>query len=139
MQKYSDFAPTGFDPKGLNAEEHNIADYLVFLSRSRDSGILDESNWEVALRELGGESDDVQIHRFGHWACGWFEIILINPNSDKIDEAQELADSLESYPILDESDFSQREYDAAIELGYTWSEDGDGWVDSDGDHVEIDY
>ena len=137
MQTYKEFAPTGFDPKGLNATENGIEDFLVVLSHSRDSGILEESNWETALTMLGGESTTVQVHRFGHWACGWFELILVDPNSEQAEIAQEITDSIESYPVLDEQDLSQREYDFAIELGYTWSDEG--WVDEDGEVVEIEY
>jgi len=67
---------------------------------------------------MGGESEDVQIHRFGHWANGWFEIVLVNPDKPELVKlAQELEDSLENYPVLDENDFSEREHEAANE---TW-------------------
>lgn len=121
MQKYSDYAPTGFDPKGLNADRHGIGQYLVVLSRNRDSSILEESNWDAALKLLGGESDDngpVQIHRFGHWACGWFELLLVNPDDDaKRAIAEDIENSLSDYPILDDDDYSDREYTYACD---TW-------------------
>ena len=91
-------------------------DMLVSLSRSRDSDLLSESNFEVALKKLGGESDSVQIHRFGHWACGWLEHILIDPKDEKaVDLAKEIESSLEDYPILDEEHHSEMEYKAQCE------------------------
>jgi hypothetical protein len=63
------------------------------------------------------EGEDWEIHRFGHWGRGWFEIILIRPGTETARIAQELADSLEAYPILDESDWSETEH-AMAEQGW---------------------
>ena len=94
----------------------DIKDMLVFLSQSRDSDILQNSNFKCGLQLLGGESDNVQVHRFGHWACGWFEQILINPNAiDKIAIAEKILDDLSNYPVIDELDYLQLEYDTANE------------------------
>ena len=62
---------------------------------------------------------DVEVHRFGHWACGWFEIVLIRPDSDAHIKALEIQSKLEDYPILSENDFSNEE-DAEAQL--TWRE-----------------
>ena len=49
----------------------NKWDWLILpTTRNRDSDLLSESNFTVALRELGGEGDKVEVHRMGHWACG---------------------------------------------------------------------
>lgn len=111
MKKYRDFRPTVFDPKGLALDDQQ--DWLVLpCGRNRDSGILSESNFHVALESLGGEGDHVEVHRFGHWACGWFEIIVIDPSSQEhVKKAEEIEASLENYPILDGSDFSEREWE----------------------------
>lgn len=66
---------------------------------------------------MGGESEDIQIHRFGHWANGWFEIVLINPAMPELVAlAEKLESRLENYPVLDENDLSKREYDEANEV-----------------------
>lgn len=118
MQRYKEFSPTQFDAKGLNAGRFGIGEFLVGpCSHTRDSEPLEESNFFSLLRELGGESDDVQVHRFGHWGPGWFEIILINPEAaDKVAIAQGIEDALQDYPIVDESDFSERENEECCEL-----------------------
>jgi hypothetical protein len=109
MQRYHDFQPTGFDCKGLALPDQQ--DWLVVpVARNRDSGCLDESNFAVALKCLGGESDTVQVHRFGHWANGWFEIIIVQPGTPAAKEAESIEASLSDYPVLDDSDFSDREY-----------------------------
>ena len=86
------------------------ANMYVLLGRNRDSGCLENSNFDTALEALGGESKHVQVHRFNHWAVGWTELILIDPAADdKVKTAEEINCSLADYPVLDEEDFSRRE------------------------------
>lgn len=109
MQAYKDFRPTGFDPRGISLPDQQ--NWLVLpCGQNRDSNALDRSNFECALEELGGESDAVEIHRFGHWACGWFEIIIVDPASEKAAIAFEIEAALENYPVLNEEHFSELEY-----------------------------
>lgn len=78
---------------------------------TRDSDCLEQSNWYVQLRSLGGESETVQVHRFSHWACGWLDRLLINPaDSAAIAEAEQIKRDLADYPALDETDWSEREH-----------------------------
>ena len=81
-------------------------DYYVLLSRHRDSGLVEESNFNSALKALNGESDTVKVIRSSHWAVGWIEVILIH-ESDKesIDKGNDIEESLNNYPILDEDAF----------------------------------
>jgi len=92
-------------------------DYYVLLSRHRDSGLVEESNFQSALKMLNGESDTVKVIRAKHWLCGWVEMILIH-ESDKesIDKGNEIEKALENYPILDEDDFYERESEKREEL-----------------------
>ena len=92
-------------------------DYYVLLSRHRDSGLVEESNFYSALKALNGESDTVKIIRSKHWAVGWIEMILIH-ESDKVsvDKGNEIEESLENYPILDEDDFYERESERREEI-----------------------
>lgn len=95
--------------------------YLSGFGQSRDSDILEQSNFAVALERLGGESkcdcDDptecrceVIVARVGHWACGWVECILIHESAtDKLEIADQLRVEYEAYPVLDEDDHSERE------------------------------
>jgi len=114
MQRYSEFSPTHFDTRGLGLEERQ--EWLVCpVSRTRDSGPLDESNFRSTLKALGGESNDVEVHRFGHWGPGWLEVILVRPGSDAQKEAEEIEAALSDYPIVDESDHSELEFEAYLE------------------------
>lgn len=112
METYSEFQPTGFDPSGIGLEDQQ--DWLVVpVARNRDSDCLAESNFACALKDLGGEGEDVQVHRFGHWANGWFEIIIVRPGSDAEKKAEEIESALADYPVLDDDDFYNREQEEA--------------------------
>jgi hypothetical protein len=112
-------APSAFDgPSNYiswdREAEDSIAEWLVVpCGRNRDSECFDESNFHVALKMLGGEGDDVQVRRFGHWACGWYELIVVRPETPAAATARDIEASLENYPLLDDNDFSEREQEAA--------------------------
>jgi hypothetical protein len=89
----------------------------VLLGRNRDSGILTNSNFNCAVEKLGGEGTDVQIFRFGHWACGWFELLCINPANEVLTSAaNDIETDLADYPVLNDQDYSDREWEAKNEL-----------------------
>ena len=94
-------------------------DLLVVMTRNRDSETLTQSNWICALEELGGEGDNVEIHRFGHWACGWWEALCVLKGSDKERIGSIMVESLESYPVLNEEHFSEMETE---EANRTWKD-----------------
>lgn len=118
MERYGDFRPTpfdsnenfiAFDSEGLDS----IEGWFIVLGRNRDSDILTESNFDAALKSLGGEGDDVQVHRFGHWACGWYELLLVRPDTKACKRAEEIESALSDYPVLDDEDLSEREQEEA--------------------------
>jgi hypothetical protein len=105
---YSQFSPTPFD-HNIPIEDRN--DWIVApVSRNRDSGILTESNWICQLDALELVMAEYEIHRFGHWANGWFEIVLVHP--DHIEVVEELEAALIDYPILDEAHYCRTEAEA---------------------------
>jgi hypothetical protein len=114
---YSEWQPTGFDSKG-----HGLGDrqgwLVVGVMWTRDSAPLDESNFTStlrAMRQAGREDEDFEVHRFGHWGPGWFEIILVKPETKAAEVAEEIENALTDYPIVDELDLSIRECEAACE------------------------
>lgn len=118
MQKYSEFQPTVFDRKGAFLRYQQ--DWLVVpVSQTRDSGCLERSNFQVAIEMLGGESEAVEVNRFGHWGPGWFEIIIVDPSSDKVRIVEQIESSLADYPVLDDEHFSNLEHETAHE---TWEQ-----------------
>ena len=138
MNQYKDFQPTGFDAKGLSGDKVGISDFYIVLAHNRDSGVLDESNWRTGLKMLGGESATVQIHRFGHWACGWFELLLVDPtDGDKVAIAGKIEDSLENYPVLDDMDYSELEFEYACDMGWHIDDNTGEYLNDDGEVMYV--
>jgi len=111
--------PSSFDSlsnySGTDPDE--FSKLLVVLTRNRDSDCLSESNWEVALEQLGGEENEhVEIHRFGHWACGWWEALVVKEGTDQHRIAQEINSALSDYPVLNDEHFSLKEMEHADEV-----------------------
>lgn len=117
MKTYMEFSPTAFDSKGLGLEDRQ--DWLVLcVSQTRDSGPLERSNFEIAKQKLSGASDyeDFEVHRFGHWGPGWFEVILVRPGSECETIARTIEERLDNCPILDENHFSELEHEEAEDI-----------------------
>jgi hypothetical protein len=94
--------------------------YSAGVGRSRDSDCGEESNFDAMLKGLGGESETVQVVREGHFLCGWVEWIAIHESDETaLRAADAMKSSLEDYPILDEEDYCQREFD---ECERVWSD-----------------
>jgi hypothetical protein len=108
MQLYKDYQPTGYDIKGLNQPDKQ--NWLVVpLILTRDSEVLERANWiaatkmfERGLNENDDDYDDYEECHFNHWACGWFQIIVVAPDSPAHDIAKQIESRLEEYSILDE-------------------------------------
>lgn len=99
----------GFD-SWSNYSGPDFSGWLCALAYTRDSGVLEQSNFDAALERLGGESKHVQVRDVGHWACGWFKQIMVNSKAkSKVKILQSIYKDLEEYPILDELDYNERE------------------------------
>ncbi len=115
MKRYRDWAPTGFDIKGLGASRHNIGHwYVAPIILNRDSDILEQSNWQVITNDLNADKDvGVKIHRFNHWANGWFEIVLVHPwNKNAVNKCEQWESHLSDYPVASDDHFSNMEFEA---------------------------
>ena len=92
--------------------------FIAPVAVTRDSGIFDISNWESflnSLRELNTE-EDWYIKRTGHWGFGWFETILIKPDTPAHKLALETEEALSHYPLINESDYCERQWNYAQDL-----------------------
>ena len=105
--------------------EMNDSDqWMIHYTHHRDSGILDQSNAEQIRQALSqftdGDDPDVIEESHSHWAVGHIDGFSLRVfRNGEITEAfrafHGLMESLASYPILDEKDFSNREYEATVE------------------------
>lgn len=109
---YAEYQPSAFDRKGANLPDRQDW-YVVRVSQTRDSGLLDTHNFREALAFLGGESENVEVHRFGHWGPGWYEIILVSPDWEAY--AEYVGRKLDKYPIWDELRYGDEEYRAVYD------------------------
>lgn len=116
MQAYKDFRPTQFDARGLGDIPGNSM--VPEIMQTRDSDPLELSNFAAFGRIMDEAGVDYEIHRFGHWGPGWFEIYIVTPSEEAERIIEETEGALSDYPILDEEDFSAREYEEACE---TWA------------------
>lgn len=97
---------------------------LVALLETRDSGVLEQSNSQAIkdMIEKAGLQESFEVCTFGHWACGWVEELACRVVKDDgtldtaaLDFIHDIKNSLDDYPVLDEEDYSRRDYEAAIE------------------------
>lgn len=99
-------------------------DWFITYTHHRDSGLLDQSNAAAIERELQPFTDsddpDVVPEHHHHWGVGWIEGWSIRVfRDDQITAAfrayHELAQRLDNYPVLDDEDFSRRQYEATLD------------------------
>jgi hypothetical protein len=99
--------------------------WALVYTHHRDSGLLDQSNADELANELEkfteGDAPDVVSERHSHWAVGWIDgyAIRVFDSNDEITEAFRtycmLQERMSDYPVLDEEDYSRREYEATLE------------------------
>lgn len=109
--------PSAFDSWSNYMGDRPEDSWLCVMTQNRDADTLTRSNWVVACERLKEkDSENVEIFRFGHWACGWWEALAVREGTPEADEAQKIADKLEDYPILEEDHFSEMETKEADEV-----------------------
>lgn len=108
IQRYTrprDFADFGDIPRN---------EYYVAYGQHRDSDCLTRSNFRSILKALDGESETVLVIRDSHWAVGWVEAIYIHESDEqRLEVADHLLAKLADYPVVDEDDWSELEYEVA--------------------------
>jgi len=124
---------------------HDLEDadrWAIFYTSGRDAGLLDQSNHaqiEMLLAPFTeGDDPDVVFESHSHWAVGHvdgFSIRVFDKNGQitaAFKEFCQIKAQLDDYPILNESDYSEREYEATLEnyASEMWAmrkELPDGW------------
>ena len=94
--------------------------WMLWYSSSRDAGLLEQSNEKVFNERLRpfseGDDPDLVFERHSHWAVGYLDgfSIRVYQQDGTITPAFEqfcsIKDALENYPVLDEADYSEREW-----------------------------
>lgn len=105
-------------------EIEDAENWAIIYTHHRDSGLLDQSNAAVIEKAMesftDGDDPDVVMEIHHHWAVGHVDGFSIRVFKDgQVTEAfrryHELAEAMDGYPILDESDYSRRESESTIE------------------------
>lgn len=106
MKPYSQWSPTTFDTKALHIRNATYADASWLVApcmRTRDSDALERANWNYQARLLmDAEHDTYEVLGFNHWACGWFEIMVVKPSSKAHTVLVVMEERLHDYAVLDE-------------------------------------
>jgi len=114
MIQYKKYKPTQFDYH-VETEYEDWYVAPVMITRDTEEYSLDYSNYYSLLEILEKENeDDYTELSFGHWACGWFNIILIKPNTELYKKVEEIEKGLQEYPVINEENYSENYYYYAV-------------------------
>ena len=99
--------------------------WAVIYTSNRDSGLLDQSNAQQIAEALEpfteGDDPDLVFESHNHWAVGHVDgfSVRVFDQGGEITPAfkgyYEHSERMADYPILDESDYSEKEYEATLE------------------------
>lgn len=109
------------NPSGWDSAQNFLGilpdnEWLFVVAENRDSDTLTRSNFISALSLLGGESENVEVFEYGHWACGWIKYLGVREGSPQEKIASDLLKKLEAYPVVNEDHWSELENDEAQEV-----------------------
>ena len=105
-------------------EIEDAQDWAVIYTHHRDSGLLDQSNASAIENKFQpfteGNDPDVVFESHTHWAVGYIDgaSIRVFKNGEitkAFETYHELAQQLADYPVLDEEDYSNREFEATLD------------------------
>lgn len=107
---------------------HDLPDadnWLIHYTSHRDSGLLDQSNEHAISKRLDpftqDDDPDVVFESHSHWAVGYvdgFSLRVFGTDgtiTDAFREFVRIQEALANYPVLDEEDYSEREFQATLE------------------------
>lgn len=99
--------------------------WAIVYTSGRDNGLLDQSNHDEIAKRLSpfmeGDDPDVVPERHSHWAVGYLDGFSIRAFgsegqiTDTFKEFCAIKERLEQYPVLNDEDYSRREYEATLE------------------------
>lgn len=139
-------------------EIEDAENWAIIYTHHRDSGLLDRSNAAAIAKAMQpyteGDDPDVVFESHNHWAVGHIDGFSIRvfrhgEITDAFKTYHELAKQLADYPILDEEDYSNREFDATFhnigeaawrlkhdfDLPEDWQGDVYTWLSEHRDHA----
>jgi len=102
----------------------DAANWMIFYTSNAQSGLLEESNQKVMADRLRrfseGDDPDIVFEEHSHWVVGHmdgFSVRVVGPDGTVTDAFREFCDiqeALDGYPVLDDQDYGDREYEATL-------------------------
>jgi hypothetical protein len=105
-----------FESFGWHNQPENPELWTIWYYVHRDSGLLAQSNAAEIEKRLEPftetKPETLRLERHNHWAVGWIDGVSVRIGSKAYDKLCLIIDDLEDYPILNEGDYSEREWEA---------------------------
>ena len=120
----------------------DAANWMIFYTSSPQSGLIEESNQKVMADRLAkyaeGDNPDLAFEEHSHWVVSRLNGVSLRvfradgTITDAFIEFCRIQEAIDAYPILDEQDYSDREYEATLDnyRNEMWQSRGelpDGW------------
>lgn len=120
----------------------DAANWLIYYTSSPQSGLIEESNQKVMTDRLTkyaeGDDPDLAFEEHSHWVVNSLTGISLRvfqadgTITNAFREFCRIQEAIDGYPILDEQDYSDREYEATLgnyrnEMWQSRGELPDGW------------
>jgi len=100
----------------------DMSDFYIVISCTRDSDDFEQSNWDCILADYPESFDEdtnkgILIAEFGHWACGWFKLMMVHETDfELLETMDEVKEKLDDYGLYNDEDYYRREMEAQEEL-----------------------
>lgn len=89
-------------------------DKLYVCAKHRDSYLIEVSNFDCIEKEFEDLGDEVI--RFGHWAVGWIEYLIVDDTSKNREKLSKIYKDLDNYPVYDEGHWVELQYEEAQDI-----------------------
>jgi len=122
------------------------------VDKNRDSDLLEISNFDVITKDLMTTFPlDFRIENYSHWLVGNVDRLVCRilkheiPFIDEVKQeditiafkaAMEWLDQLRDYPVADEGDYSDKQYQQGIEAIIKWDKENPGIIYKDNLNIE---
>ena len=90
--------------------------WLVVLTKTRDSSILEETNFNEAKKMLTIEQIPFEIETARYFTCGHIDYLLIEDTEKGRLFVSSLLSALDAYPILNEDAYSEACYESVLNM-----------------------
>ena len=109
-----------------NYSGSDYSNWVCGVSTNRDAEALTRANYKAACNMIPEKDGMVEYRSCSHWACGWFEQIMVRIHPSNVEALNCLAEilkGLEDYPVIDDQAFSDEEFEEYSEYAEQFKSD----------------